>query len=64
MDDHAVEAPEQAAPETRAPRRAAWQQVVGGEDERLARAQKQQVELGGVEPLEVDDVSRPAEDAS
>jgi hypothetical protein len=59
VDDDAVEAAEQRAPERRAAP-CAGQQVVGGEDERRRSERRSTVELGHGEPLEVDDVRRPA----
>ena len=63
MHDDAVEAAEQAAPELELVRRPSWQEVVGGEDERRPRAERARVDLGSREPLEVEDVRRPAREA-
>jgi hypothetical protein len=64
VDDDAVEAREQRAPEARAARRTPRQQIVRGEDERAIRTEQEPVELRHGEPLEVDDVRRAREHAA
>ena len=55
--DDPVEAAEQPLPGARVARRAAWQKVVGGEDERTARVQQPGIDLRRGEPLEVDEIA-------
>jgi len=56
MDNNAIEAPEQPPPQMLFVRGAAWQEVVGCEDERRPRMKEPAVELGDGAPLHVDNV--------
>ena len=56
VHDDALETVEEAAPERFLLRRAPWQQVVRGEDERSVVPQQPGVELRRRDPLEVEDV--------
>ena len=56
----ALEPAEESSPEIPLLRGSAGQEIVRGEDERLAKAQDAVVELGGREPLQVRDVRAPA----
>jgi hypothetical protein len=59
VDDDAVEACEEPAPELLLRRRSAREQIVRGQDERAPARQQALVELGRGEPLEVQDVGAP-----
>ena len=60
VDDDAVEAPEQAPPQPSAPRRAAREKVVRGEDERRPRPEQRHVDLRRRQPLQVEHVGGAA----
>ena len=63
VNDDAVEAGEQLAPERLLPCGAPRKEIVGGEDERPARAKQQRVCLGCGEPLEMEHIAISAEQA-